>query len=140
MRRNRRTGNLIDPLVEPERYARARLFIRKIRRAMAEDRNQRPLKEFAQPSNEEPSSSIVNPTITTNNFELKPSLLQLVQQNQFAGLATENPNQHLKVFIQLADTLKANGATPVAIRLRLFPFSLRGKAHDVVWTAKPAAR
>ena len=130
MRRNRSTGNLIDPLVEPERYARARLFIRKIRRAMAEDRNQRPLKEFAQPSNEEPSSSIVNPAITTNNFELKPSLLQLVQQNQFAGLATENPNQHLKVFIQLADTLKANGATPEAIRLRLFPFSLRGKAHD----------
>ncbi|XP_058749720.1 uncharacterized protein LOC131622697 [Vicia villosa] len=97
---------------------------------MAEDRNQSPLKEFAQPSNEEPSSSIVNPAITTNNFELKPSLLQLVQQNQFAGLATENPNQHLKVFIQLADTLKANGATPEAIRLRLFPFSLRSKAHD----------
>ena len=130
MRRNRSTGNLIDPLVEPERFARARLFIRKLKKAMAEDRNQRPLKEFAQPSNEEPSSSIVNPAITTNNFELKPSLLQLVQQNQFAGLATENPNQHLKAFIQLADTLKANGATSEAIRLRLFPFSLRGKAHD----------
>src|SRR3954463_5802069 len=124
MRRNRNTENLVNPLVEPERYARARLFILKLRKAMAEDRNQRPLKEFAQPSNEEPSSSIVNPTITTNNFELKPSLLQLVQQNQFAGLATENPNQHLKVFIQLADTLKANGATLEAIPLRLFPFSL----------------
>ena len=47
MRRNHSTNNLIDPLVEPERYARARFFIRKIRRAMAEDRNQRPLKEFA---------------------------------------------------------------------------------------------
>ena len=76
---NRSTGNLIDPLVEPERFARARLFIRKFKKAMAEDRNQRPLKEFAQPSNEEPSSSIVNLAITTNNFELKPSLLQLVQ-------------------------------------------------------------
>ncbi|XP_058784452.1 uncharacterized protein LOC131659258 [Vicia villosa] len=130
MRRNRSTGNLIDPLVEPERYTRARLFIRKLKKAMAEDRNQRPLKEFAQPSNEEPSSSIVNPTLTTKNFELKPALLQLVQQNQFAGLATENPNQHLKVFIQLADTLKANAATSKAIRLRLFPFSLRGKARD----------
>ena len=95
MRRNRSTGNLIDPLVEPEHFTRARLFIRKLKKAIAEDRNQRPLKEFAQPSNEERSSSIVNPTITTNNFELKPSLLQLVQQNQFDGLATENPNQHL---------------------------------------------
>ena len=97
---------------------------------MAEDRNRRPLKEFSQPSDEEPSSSIVNPAITTNNFELKPSLLQLVQQNQFASLASENPNQHLKVFIQLADTLKTNGASPEAIRLRLFPFSLRDKARD----------
>ncbi|XP_058769282.1 uncharacterized protein LOC131643146 [Vicia villosa] len=97
---------------------------------MAEDHNQRAPKEFAQPSNEEPSSSIVNPSITTNNLELKPSILQLVQQNQFAGLASENQNQHLKAFIQLADTLKENGAPLEEIRLRLFPFSLRGKAHD----------
>lgn len=97
---------------------------------MAESQNRRPLKEFAQPSNEEPNSSIVNPTIPANNFELKPSLLQLVQQNQFAGLAIENLNQHLKVFIQLADTFKTNGASPEAIRLRLFPFSLRDRAQS----------
>ena len=96
---------------------------------MAEERNQRPLKEFSQPSDKEPNSSILNPTIPANNFELKLSLLQLVQQNQFAGLATENPNHHLKVFIQLDDTFKTNGATPEAIRLRLFPFSLR----DTAW-------
>ena len=128
MRRTRSTSSLIDPLAEPERYARARLQIRRIRETMAEDRNQRPLKDFAQPSDDEPSSSIVNPTIPANNFKLKPSLLQLVQQNQFASLPSENPNQHLKVFIQLADTFKTNGATPEAIRLRLFPFSLRDKA------------
>ena len=80
---------------------------------MAEERNQRPLKEFSQPFDEEPSSSILNPIISANNFELKPSLLQLVQQNQSAGLATENPNQHIKVFIQLADTFK-----PMELHLR----------------------
>ena len=97
---------------------------------MAEEHNQIPLKEFAQPSDEEPSSSILNPIIPANNFKLKPSLLQLLQPNQFTGLATDNPNQHLKVFIQLADTFKTNGATPEAIRLRLFPFSLRDKARS----------
>lgn len=66
---------------------------------MSDDQNRRPLKEFAQPSNEEPSSSIGNPAIPANKFELKPSLLQLVQQNQYVCLATENPNQHLKVFL-----------------------------------------
>ena len=79
MRRTRNTRCLIYPLAEPERYARARLFFHRIRRAMAEDQNHRPLKDFAQPSNEESSSSIVKPTIPANNFELKPSLLQLVQ-------------------------------------------------------------
>ena len=82
---------------------------------MVENRNQRPLKEFAQPSDEEPSSSIVNLAITTNNFKLKPSLLQWVKQNQFGGLTIENLNQHLKTFIQLEDTLKCNGASPEAI-------------------------
>lgn len=128
MQKTRSIKSLEDPIAELELYVRARRLLQRIRRAMAEDQNRRPLKEFAQPSNEEPSSSIVNPTIPANIFELKPSLLQLVQQNQFAGLTTENPNQHLKVFIQLADTFKTNGASPEAICLRLFPFSLRDRA------------
>ena len=66
---------------------------------MAEKQNLKPLKNFVVPSNEEPHSSILNPTIPANNFELKPTLLQIVQQNQFVGLPTKNPNQHLKVFI-----------------------------------------
>ena len=68
MRRTRSTGSLslVNPLAEPERYARARLFFHRIKRAMAENRDRRPLKEFAQPSDEEPSSSIVNPLIPAN--------------------------------------------------------------------------
>lgn len=95
---------------------------------MAEDQNFRTLKDFALPSNEEPHSSIVNLAIVTNNFELKPTLLQIVQQNQFTGLPRENPNQHLKMFIQLADTLEANSDTPEEIHLCLFPFPLRDRA------------
>ncbi|MCH87321.1 hypothetical protein A2U01_0008188, partial [Trifolium medium] len=72
---------------------------------------------------------IVNPAIQANNFELKPSLLQIVQQNQFFGNPTEDPNLHLSVFVQFADTLKSNGVDPEAIRLRLFPFSLRDRAR-----------
>ena len=48
MRRTRNTGSLslVYPLAEPERYARARLFFHRIKRAMAENQNQRPLKDF----------------------------------------------------------------------------------------------
>ena len=72
--------------------------------AQAQNAN-RPLKDFVVPSQDEPHSSIVTPTIQANNFELKPSLLQIVQQNQFSGNPTEDPNLHLSVFVQFADTL-----------------------------------
>lgn len=127
MQRTRSTGTLKDPIVEPERYVRARLLLQRIKRAMAEDQNCRPLEDFALRSNEEPHSSIVNPAITANNFELKPDLLQIMQHNKFTSLPTENPNQHLQVFIQLADTLKCNNAASEAIRLCLFPFSLKDR-------------
>ena len=41
----------------------------------------------------------------------------------------EDPNLHLSVFLEVCDTLKVNGASSDAIRLRLFPFSLRDKAR-----------
>ena len=63
MRRSRSTGTLFNPLAEAERYIH---FLRRIRKTMVENCNQRPLKEFAQPSDEEPSSSIVNPSLVAN--------------------------------------------------------------------------
>ncbi|CAJ2646738.1 unnamed protein product [Trifolium pratense] len=96
---------------------------------MAEEPQNRPLKSYAIPSQEEPHNSIAAPAIEANNFELKPSLLSAVQQNQFSGNPTDDPNLHLSIFLQYADTVKANGVSPEAIRLRLFPFSLRDKAR-----------
>jgi len=42
------------------------------------------LKEYATPSTEEPQAIIMYPTVEGNNFEIKPALLNLVQQNQFS--------------------------------------------------------
>jgi len=47
MRRTRSTGNLVDPLAEPERYTCTRLLLIRIKKAMAEYGDRRPLKEFA---------------------------------------------------------------------------------------------
>lgn len=87
-----------------------------------------PLKEFVVPSGEDPHVSIVRPAIATNNFELKPSLLQIVQQNQFSWNLTNDPNLHLSVLLQFVDILKSDGVNLEAILLRLFPFSLRDRA------------
>ena len=40
-------------------------------------------------------STIKQPTVDANNFELKPALITMVQQQQFTGHPTEDPNEHL---------------------------------------------
>jgi len=122
--------NLVQPIDEIERFLHIRRQVERIHAQMAQAQNaNRPLKDFVVPSQDEPHSSIVNPTIQDNNLELKPSLLQIVQQNQFSGNSTEDLNLHLSVFVQFTDTLKCNVVDPEAIRLRLFPFSLRDRAR-----------
>ena len=63
--------------------------------------------------------------INANDFELKPALITMVQQNQFTGHSTENPNEHLGRFLRIANSIKLNGVRPEVIQLQLFPFSLR---------------
>jgi len=40
----------------------------------------------------------------------------------------ENPNNHIASFLEKCHTIKMNGVSNDAIRLRLFPFSLKDKA------------
>ncbi|XP_042396837.1 uncharacterized protein LOC121986983 [Zingiber officinale] len=87
------------------------------------------LRDYAAPSARGLRSSIRRPPIEANNFELKPALLNMIQQHQFGGAPTEDPNLHMEVFLEFCETLKYNGASADAIRLRLFPFSLRDKAR-----------
>ena len=48
-----------------------------------------------------------------------------MQQNQFTGHPTEDPNEHLGRFLRMANIVKLNGVRPEVIKLHLFPFSLR---------------
>ena len=49
----------------------------------------------------------------------------MVQQNQFTGHPTKDPNEHMGKFLRMANTVKLNGVRPEVIKLHLFPFSLR---------------
>ena len=70
-------------------------------------------------------SVVRQPIVEANNFELKPSLITKVQQHQFTGHPTEDPNEHLGRFLKMANTVKLNGVRPEVIKMQLFPFSLR---------------
>ena len=71
---------------------------------------------------------IQGPAIQANNFELEPITLQLLQNIQFMGLPQEDPNTHISNFLEVCDMVKYNGVSDDAIRLRLFPLSLKDKA------------
>ena len=76
-------------------------------------------------------SAIKPPAVNANDFELKPSLITMVQQNQFTGHPTENPSEHLGQFLRIANSVILNGVKSEVIQLQLFPFSLRDMA--ITW-------
>ena len=53
-----------------------------------------------------------------------------MQQDQFIGHPTEDPNEHIGRFLRMANTVKLNGVRPEVIKLHIFSFSLR----DIVAT------
>ena len=83
------------------------------------------MEDFWRPIIQEEYSAIRQPTVDANNFELKLALITMVQQNQFTGHPTEDPNEHLGRFLRKENIVKLNGVRPEVIKLHLFPFSLR---------------
>ena len=72
--------------------------------------------------------AVKQPAIDANDFELEPALITMVQQNQFTGHSTKNPNEHLGRFMRIANSIKLSGVKPEVIQLQLFPFSLQDMA------------
>ena len=86
------------------------------------------MEDFWRPIIQDEYSTIRQPAVEANNFELKLALITMVQQHQFTGHPTEDPNEHLGRFLRMANTVKLNGVRPEVIKLHLFPFSLRDTA------------
>ncbi|GJW94686.1 zinc finger, CCHC-type containing protein [Tanacetum coccineum] len=70
-----------------------------------------------------------------NMVPLRSDTIRLVQKEcSFHGLWSEDPNQHLKDFLKLVDSLNLDVANRERTRLRLFQFSLRDQASN--WLAR----
>nr|GEX86698.1 hypothetical protein [Tanacetum cinerariifolium] len=71
--------------------------------------------------------AIVVPQINAKNFELKQTLINLVQSNQFTG--RQDPHNHLRFLNKVTSTFKHLEVPNTTIKLLLFPFSLEGEAR-----------
>ncbi|GJZ73684.1 MAK10-like protein [Tanacetum coccineum] len=90
----------------------------------------RTLGDYSKPSHEGYRNTIELP-VGNNVVPFRSDAIWLVQNGcSFHGLRSEDPNQHLKDFLKLADSLDLNGENRERTRLRLFQFSLCDQASN----------
>lgn len=78
----------------------------------AEMKQPRALRDYAMPSVIGNTSSIRWPAIQANNFEIKPTIIQMIQHSvQFCGLPNDDPNTHITNFLEICDTFRQNGVS-----------------------------
>jgi hypothetical protein len=73
---------------------------------------------------------IAPPAPAVNFYEIKPALLNLVVKEQVSGASTDDAAAHLNNFVELCEMQKYKDVDSDIIKLKFFPFSLRGKAKD----------
>jgi hypothetical protein len=80
--------------------------------------------------------------IGDGNFELKPALINMVQQSSFCGKALEDANAHLQHSPSKKSprtwyiTFTIQEITQDVVCIRIFPFSLLGKVKQWFYSNK----
>ncbi|GJR09185.1 zinc finger, CCHC-type containing protein [Tanacetum coccineum] len=97
---------------------------------MGDENPIRTLGDYSKPSHEGYRNTNELPE-WNNVVPLQSDTIRLVQNGcSFYGLRSEDPNQHLKNFLKLVDSLDLDGENRERTLLRLFQFSLRDQASN----------
>nr|GEX81169.1 reverse transcriptase domain-containing protein [Tanacetum cinerariifolium] len=110
-RQRKKNSNIVEPEI----------------RTIVEMADNRTMAQMLQAPIEGYEDAIVVPTINANNFELKQTLINLVQSNQFTG--RQDPHNHLRFFNKVTSTFRHPEVPNTTIKLLLFLFSLEDEAH-----------
>nr|GFC25137.1 zinc finger, CCHC-type [Tanacetum cinerariifolium] len=90
----------------------------------------RTLGDYSKP-NHQGYRNIIELPVGNNVVPLRSDTIRLVQKGcPFHRLQSEDPNQHLKDFLKLVDSLDLDGENKERTYLRLFQFSLRDQASN----------
>nr|GEY82130.1 hypothetical protein [Tanacetum cinerariifolium] len=110
-RRRKQNSNIVEPEI----------------RTIVKMADNRTMAQMLQAPIEGYEDAIVVPAINANKFELKQTLINLVQSNQFTG--RQDPHNHLRFFNKVTSTFRHPEVPNTTIKLLLFPFSLEGEAR-----------
>ena len=73
------------------------------------------LGSFAAPRNSLMREPIAQPDVATAEYEIKPNLVSMVQQDQFGGSASEDAGMHLHNFSELCNMTGIRDYEPRAL-------------------------
>src|SRR3954470_3383520 len=88
------------------------------------------LSEFTSTNNNDFICTPIAPPANTAFYEIKPALLNLVMREQFSGVSTDDAATHLNNFVELCEMQRLKDIYGDLFKLKLFPFSLRGRAKE----------
>ena len=93
------------------------------------------LREFSAPSTE---NIRVGPTFNFGEYEyeIKSSLIKMVQLIIFSGKKDEDAIAHLQNFLEIGNTIDILGIPQDVMLLCLFPYSLEGRAKQWFYQSK----
>nr|GFA68157.1 reverse transcriptase domain-containing protein [Tanacetum cinerariifolium] len=80
--------------------------------------------EMLQAPTEGYRDAIVVLDILAENFEIRTGLLSLIKVNQFHGIESNNPHDHIRSFNRITPTFKFRNVPNDAIKVMRFPYSL----------------
>ncbi|KAL0401600.1 UNVERIFIED_CONTAM: hypothetical protein Slati_4189900 [Sesamum latifolium] len=92
--------------------------------------NRRTIKELNAPNPDQQSLCITFPD-ASDDFELKCGLIHLL--HSFHCLVGEDPHKYLKEFNVVCSGMKPDGVTDEQLNLRVFSFSLKDKAKNLLY-------
>ena len=97
---------------------------------------QKTLHQFSAPSNSHIPTGLNNDQ-GTDGFEIKTGLVNVIQASPFCEKASEDAHAHLQN-LKVSSIINPRGTTKDNVHLRLFPFSLLGKAKMWFYPYKDA--
>ena len=73
------------------------------------------------------------PTTSAESCDINIALLNLVRKDQFSGTPNEDVASHLNTFVELCNMQKKKDVDNDIVKLKLFLFSLRDHAKNLVF-------
>ncbi|CAN6447170.1 unnamed protein product [Victoria cruziana] len=96
------------------------------------------LREFFIPTEYDRGIGGMGPHIGAAHYEIKASTINMLPS--FYSLASEDPYRHLDEYLDICATVRISHIKNDALRLRLFPFSLKEKVKNWLKSLLPSIR